>query len=308
MRSCQLRQLSICQFSTCSWSFSEDLARFKTYGYQSVGIWRRKLEDFGIERAIDHLFESKLNVTSLHWAGGFTGEELSLAAAIQETHDAIRLAARINADCLLVHPGSFNGHIFKHINGVVRDSLAKIIPVAQDYGVQLVIEPILDQKNSPWTIYETLDRTLDLLDAFPSLGINLDLYHVGLSDAAFDRLEEYVDRIKLVQLADRMYESLERGQKSSNRRFSYRLPLGHGDIQLEDWITRLSQLGYRGAYELEVHGVAMLDRGHFGLVDETSDFFKSPVIRQALLPSKPKPAKPKRVVGKKNASRAINGL
>ena len=100
MRSRQLRQLSICQFSTNSWSLAEDLARYQTYGFQSVGIWERKLREMDLEKAVDAVFESRLNVSSMHWAGGFTGEDGRLEETVEQSVQTIRLAARIGSPCV----------------------------------------------------------------------------------------------------------------------------------------------------------------------------------------------------------------
>lgn len=275
MRSRQLRQNSICQFSTCSWSFCEDVTRYKKNGFDSIGVWRRKVEDFGFEKAIDVLYESKLSVSSLHWAGGFTGAEQSREQALDDTYQAIRLAARINANCLLVHSGGMNGHIFPHINKVVREAYAEVMCMANDYSVDIAIEPMLGQPHSPWTIYRSIDELLSLLDQFPKMKVCLDLYQVGLHDEAFDRLEEYVDRVKVVQLSDRTFESWNRGQQFRNRRFSYRLPLGEGDVAIDHWVERLLDLGYEGPFELEVHGQMTRPTGHRRLLQRTKNYFQS---------------------------------
>ncbi len=279
MRSRQLRQTSVCQFSTCSWTHLEDLARFQAFGIQSIGIWRRKLEDFGVEAAIDLLFESRLNVTSLHWAGGFTGDGRRFDDAIVDTQNAIRQAAAINAQCLLVHPGSLNRHIHKHANRLVQSAFESIVPYANDHGVQLVIEPVLDQGDSPWTFHRQLDDSLRLLDRFPELGLNLDLYHVGFCADTFERLPEYVERVKLVQLADRTFKSLDDGKQKVHRRSSFRLPLGEGNLDLSSWLSALGRLGYDGPLEVEVHGSEMRGRNHFGLIDQTYDYLDAQAKR-----------------------------
>lgn len=272
MRSCQLRQISICQFSSRSWSFEEDLARYQTLGFDSVGVWREKLNRFGTQEAIDRLYESKLSVSSLHHAGGFTGDGSTLKKSIADTFDAIRLAAKINAGVLLIHPGSINNHLFCHVSKVYQTALDQIIPFAESMDVQLAIEPVLDQPNSQFTFHRTIQDTIDLLETNPELGIALDLYHTGMDANAFDRLPEFADRIKLVQLADRTTPSWTNQHLAKNRRQSFRLPLGEGAINIDAWIQRLTQLGYKGAFELEVFGTETEHRCSFDLLDQTMDY------------------------------------
>jgi len=70
MRSRQLRQISACQFSSRSWSLEEDLLGYRNFGFESIGLWRQKIEDYGVDEAIDLIHESSLSVSSLHFAGG----------------------------------------------------------------------------------------------------------------------------------------------------------------------------------------------------------------------------------------------
>ena len=158
-----------------------------------------------------------------------------------------------------------------------------MLSVANDFGVVLAIEPIIDQPHSPWTIYRTLDQYLELLNRFPSLRVNFDLYHLGLYEEVFERLDEFVERIQLVQLSDRTIDSVRRSQKKSNRRYSYRVPLGAGDVAIESWINRLQELGYSGMYEVEIHGLGV-PRDHFELIDSTAAYLSESTIQEALNP------------------------
>ena len=227
---------------------------YSNFGLESIGLWRQKIDDYGVGDAVDLIHESSLSVSSLHFAGGYTGDDCTLKDSIEDTLDAIDLAARLNANCLLIHPGSLNGHLKNHIGKVFQSVLDQILPYAEARDVQLVVEPILDQPYSKFTFYQSIDDTIELLEANPSLGVALDLYHVGMDATAFGRLPEYVDRIKLVQLADRTRGSWAVQRYSGNERKSFRLPLGEGHVRIEYWLARLNVLGYRGPYELELYG------------------------------------------------------
>lgn len=285
MRSRQLRQTSICQFSTSSWSLLQDLARYQTYGFHSIGVWERKVREAGVDAAVDALFDSRMNISSMHWAGGFTGDDGRLKDTVENSVQTIRLASRIGAPCVLIHSGSQNGHIFNHVNKLVRSKLGEMVAVANDYGVTLALEPIIDQPHSPWTIYRTLDQYLELLDQVPELKINFDLYHLGLYEEVYERLEEFVGRIQLVQLADRTLGSIGRSQIKTNRRYSYRVPLGEGDVAIESWITRLNELGYNGRYEVEMHGLGVTS-DHFELMDHVTEYLTSDSIQEVLHPTR----------------------
>ena len=253
---------------------------YRNFGFESIGLWRQKLEDHGVSDAVDLIHESSLAVSSLHFAGGFTGDGCTLADSIEDTLNAIDLAAQLNANCLLIHPGSLNNHLKSHISKVFQSVLDQILPYAESRDVQLVVEPVLDQPYSNFTFYQTIDETIDLLNANPTLGVALDLYHVGMDAIAFDCLPEYADRIKLVQLADRTRESLSVQKRCGNERKSFRLPLGEGDVQIESWLNRLNELGYRGPFELELFG-AGASGCPFDLLEQTSEYMSMSTLQQA---------------------------
>jgi sugar phosphate isomerase/epimerase len=260
----------------------EDLLRYESLGFDSIGIWRRKMEDAGTERAVDLIHESNLSVSSLHHAGGFTGDGSSVKDAVKDTYKAIKLAAQVKAGVLLIHPGAVNNHMFNHVCKVYQSALDEIVPYAEALDVQLAIEPVLDQSNSQFTFHQSIDHTIDLLSANPTLGIALDLYHVGMDSETFTRLPEFVDRIKLVQLADRTRSSWSDQKLAANRRQSFRLPLGDGEVDIHAWLRKLRHLGYNGSFELEVYGTEVSDCCVFELLDQTLGYLAMPTLRRVL--------------------------
>jgi sugar phosphate isomerase/epimerase len=280
------RRISVSQFSTFRWSFFEDIVRYAAHGIDSVGIWRRKLDDFGASSSIDLLYEMKMSVSSVNWTGGFTGDGQSFSDSIEDAIGAIQLAGRLNAGCLIVHPGARNGHTTKHAHRLLKSALSNLVPVATDYGVKLVLKPLTDNQLSPWTFIEKFDDWISILNEFssPNLGLVLDTYHIGFDSRVFELMDQFIDRVELVQLADRNL-LLDRKPSSiqSGRRYeSYRLPLGKGQVPLEAWLGKLQSLGYRGQYELEVHGSEVEEIDYRALLDATVDYFSDQRINSLI--------------------------
>ena len=242
-----LENLGVSQFSTLRWSFFQDVRRYASLGFNRIGVWRGKLEEIGADEAADFIFEMKMGVSSLSWAGGFTGGDGdSFASKIDDAIDAIQTAARLRANCLIVHPGSMNGHIRRHAKRLLDDALKILVPVAIDYGVRLALEP-MDRKDTPhWTMLDGLAETVGACEMYSpeQVGLVWDLYHLGLNPTAWKSMPELLDRIAIVQLADRRTES------SVPRRSQ----LGSGAVPLSNWLDRIQQLGYRGQWELEIAG------------------------------------------------------
>ena len=211
-----------------------------------MGLWRTKVSDFGFEEAADLLYEMQMSVSSLSWAGGFTGSDgNTFKLSVEDGIEAVYQAHMIGADKLIVHPGGRNGHTESHAMRLVKSGFAELAPFAQDLGVQLLLEPVSTKQN-PWNFITNLDSYLDLLNEFsPSeLALVLDLFQIGRDQNFSDNMELYSNRIALVQLADGKFVQDD----------FVRCDLGSGLIPLENWLNRLDSLGYEGQFEIELHG------------------------------------------------------
>ena len=259
-------RFSICEFSTCRWSFLEDVARYSAYGFKSLGLWRKKLQERGEAEALDLLHDHQVSVSSVQWAGNFTGSSgRSYTECLEDGYDAISLTARLGAECLIIHPGALNGHLTKHAMRLAKSGLKNLVQFATDYDVRLAIEPMLFEGSLRWSFLNQFEDYLTLMSDYSAeqVGMVLDLYHVGTSDDVFHKLDSLRDRIALVQLADRG----ERIAKIENR-----CPLGNGNLPIATWLQELNRIGYCGMYEIELHGFDMQKVDYFHLLDETADY------------------------------------
>lgn len=276
-----MRQISVSQFTTCQWTFEEDLLRYQALGYDSIGIWRRKIDDFGHRNAIDMLYDSSLDVSSLNWAGGFTGSDgRSFVDAVDDAIEAISLASKLNAGTLIVHPGARNNHTNSHAFRLLESALTEIAPAAEDFGVRLSIELIPGFVESPWTFIHSFAQVDQLLNRFApdQLGLVLDLYHAGLNAPTLDRLDRFADRINLVQLSDRTSTSKTEATtaaKTAAQTEESRLLPGQGTVDITAWITKLDALNYNGPIELEVHGAAVERIDYFDRLDLSYDYLRN---------------------------------
>ncbi len=95
------------EMTTYRWSFEEDVQRYAAAGIQAIGVWRRKLSDFGEARGIELLKQSGLAVSNLLWAGGFTGSEgHTFRESIDDAIEAIRVAGAMQAKCVIIYSGA----------------------------------------------------------------------------------------------------------------------------------------------------------------------------------------------------------
>lgn len=243
-----MARLSMNEMTTYRWSFEEDVANYKAAGIPAIGVWRQKLSDYGEEKGIELLAESGLAVSSLLWAGGFTGSDgRSFRDSIDDAFEAVRLAAMMHAGCLVVYTGSRAQHTHNHARRLARDALREISGLAAELGVQLALEPMHPGCATDFTFLTDIAKTLDLIDAVgnPALRIVFDTYHFGHDDQVRSQLDQLAPRIAIVHLGD----GREPPQREQNR-----ARLGQGNVPLAEIIDGLVRGGYNGDYDVELMG------------------------------------------------------
>lgn len=239
-------QLSMSELTTYRWMFEVDVQRYAVAGYQGIGIWRPKLVECGEERGIDCLLESGLSVSSLMWAGGFTGSDgRTYSFSLDDALEALRLASAVRAGCLVVYSGGRGGHTHGHARRLVHQALLELAQAAQELDVTLAIEPMHPACGWEWTFLNSIDDTLELIAEIPGLKFVFDLYHWGHLRDLLPRLSMLIPHIALVQLADASHPPS--GEQD-------RLPLGRGVLPLRQWTQLLLENGYAGFFETELMG------------------------------------------------------
>ncbi len=147
-----MARISMNELTTYRWSFEEDVQQYAKAGFDAIAVWRHKLSDFGEEKGAELIAESGLKVSSLLWAGGFTGSDgRSHKESVEDAHDAIRLASNLGADCLIVHSGPRAGHTHNQCARLLTNALKDLLPHADDTNLALALEPMHAQCAQEWT-------------------------------------------------------------------------------------------------------------------------------------------------------------
>lgn len=241
-----LRDIAVNEFSTLRWNFQEDVVKYASHGINKIGVSRDKVTDFGVEAAVDLLFEMKMSVSSVNWAGGFTGSDgRSFVDSVEDAKEAIQFAGLVDADCLVIHSGGMNGHTDRHAYRIFEHAIDSLLPVAEDYGVRLAVEPMCEFDSQPWSIFSQIKQSLDLVKAYDSanLGLVVDLFHCGFSLPLVPQIQAVADKVFLIQIADRLEQACPHR----------RLP-GFGNVNLSYWLEALGTAGANCSVEFETYG------------------------------------------------------
>lgn len=237
-------QLAMHGVTTFRWTLTEDVVAASEFGLRNIGLWRRKVHEFGEEKSIELLRDYGMHVSSLSWAGGFTGfRNYRLDEALADAVEAIELAREMNAGCLVLTSGGRALHTWNHAKSLLIDAMRELLMHARRNGVTLAIQPMHDIFAGDSSFLTDLDSTLDVLSVLSDdrAKIAFDVYHLAEEPNLIERIPELVPQLAIVQLNDGTFPPRSRYDRCA---------LGDGEIPLREIVSTLHTSGYRGCYEI----------------------------------------------------------
>lgn len=258
-------KLSLSQLTTMRWTLPEQVLLLKALGYDGIGLWRPKVSGFGEELAADVIRDADVGVSSLSFAGGFTGRHgFSFQDALADARDAVCEAELLGAENVIVVGGARNHHTIRHSRRLVTEALRELSEFAMLHGVRLSLLPMHSFFAPTWTYLHSLDETLELLDNVnhPSVGLAFDTYHLWREPRLLERIPELTPLTGVVQISD----SRRAPQTESDRCFP-----GEGRIPLNDIVRAFQQAGYDGYFDVQVWS----DEGWAKSTEEVSQLCRS---------------------------------
>jgi sugar phosphate isomerase/epimerase len=158
--------------------------------------------------------------------------------ALEELKRCLERFAEMGAKCMNVHP---DRHTPWHprrfcVEGNI-DTLERLLPPAQKYGIHLMIE------NLPGD-YNSAEQLGELLRPLPEVGLHLDIGHANLQvprNTTVEILDAWGTRLRHVHLHDNTGGSAD-----------LHMPLGTGSVDVRGAVGVLRKCGYDGTITLEV--------------------------------------------------------
>ena len=242
-----MRKLSISEITTRDWSFEEDVRHYQEAGLDGIGVWWNKLKVYGVEEGRALLKDAGLAVSSLISTGHFTLESRAhLSACIDNPVEAIDIAAALEADCLAVVTGPPDRYSLKDALQIAVDRIAEIVPVAEQRGIRLALEPLHPMYTADVSVLNTLSQALNIVEEIdsPYLGLFLDTYHLWWDHELDTLIPRCKGRIFAVHVSD--------WRNPPRTLHTDRAMMGEGVIPLKHILGLIEDTGYDGCYEVEI--------------------------------------------------------
>jgi sugar phosphate isomerase/epimerase len=176
-------RLSINSATTKKWTLAQVVEGCVNAGIPSIGPWRDRVEEAGLDKAARLIKDAGLRVSSLCRGGFLTAPDAEgQAAALADNRAAILEAVALDTrELFLVVGGLAPGE--KDVVAArqrVADRLADLVPFAEEHGVRLVLEPLHPMYAADRALISTLGQALDLAAPFDSstVGVAVDTFHV----------------------------------------------------------------------------------------------------------------------------------
>lgn len=263
-----LDRLSLNQITTKGWSLLEAVEGCQRAGITSIGLWRDKVEEVGIDAAVTALRRAGMQVSSLCRAGFFPSEgREEFEARITDGRSAIEEAARLGTDVLVLVCGGISGDDLEASRASVAEGIEALLPAAEREGVRLAIEPLHPMYCADRSVIVTLDQAVSLAERFPpaQVGVVVDTFHVWWDPGVAAAIARAGERILSFQVCDWLDPLpdvlLGRGM------------MGDGPIDFRFLRQEVEAAGYEGPIEVEIFNADIWERPGEEVVAEMVDRF-----------------------------------
>lgn len=176
-----LSRLCVHTITTKPWSIEVAMDKYAEAGIGGITVWRQALEGRELAKVGDELRARNLEIVSLCRGGFFPAKtEAGRLEAIEDNRRAIREAAALGAPLVVLVCGAVPGQALAESRKQIADGIAAVLPLAEELGVRLGIEPLhplyADDRSAINTM-ASANAVCDLLD-HALVGIAADVYHL----------------------------------------------------------------------------------------------------------------------------------
>lgn len=249
-----LARLSLNQITTNGWNVREAVEGCVRAGIPSIGLWREKVQEYGLTNSKRLVADAGLQVSSLCRGGWFpAASKEERQARIDDNRRAIEEAAELGTEVLVLVCGPAPDRDIAAGRLMVEDALLQLLPDALAAGVKLGIEPLHPMFAADRSVIVTMAEANRLIEYFQSvaLGVIIDAYHVWWDPDVLPQIARAAGHILGFHVSDWPVPLpdtlLGRGM------------MGDGMIDLRLLRSAVEAAGYTGAIEVEIFNRAIWD-------------------------------------------------
>jgi sugar phosphate isomerase/epimerase len=245
-----LEGLSLNQATVKQLSLADAAALCVRHGIPAIGVWRDRVAEVGLDRAVATVRAAGLHVSSLCRGGFFTrADDERHREALADNRAAVVEAAALGADTLVLVCGGLvpDRRDLGLARRMVADAIGALVPEAQRLGVRLGIEALHPMFCADRSVISSLGEAVDLALQFPAdaVGVVVDTYNVWWDARLADEIFRAAGRIVGYQVGDWVLPLpqdtlLGRGH------------VGDGVIDFPPITAAVRAAGYAGYVEVEV--------------------------------------------------------
>lgn len=270
-------------------SLAEALSLTAAAGLSHIGLWRDKVAEVGLERAVEMVRSSGLHVSSLCRGGFLTAADpAGQAAALEDNKAAILEAKALGTTEIImvvgglpdfsVSPGAVDGggsaaavaggKDIVLARQRVADRLAELVPFALEQGVRLVLEPLHPMYAADRAVLSTLGQALDLAAPHPAeaVGVVVDTFHIWWDPSLREQISRAgaEGRIASYQVCD--FNLPIAADALLSRGF-----MGDGVIDFASIGAWVAEAGYDGVVEVEIFNEDIWAQPFADVIDTVKD-------------------------------------
>ncbi|HEV8499549.1 MAG TPA: sugar phosphate isomerase/epimerase family protein [Gemmatimonadaceae bacterium] len=241
------RRLSFNQATAERFSLRDVVESCARHDVASIGVWRHKLHEVGVEHAARVVRDAGLRVSSLCRGGMFpAATEAARRERIDDNRRAVDETVALGASVLVLVCGASPDRDIAGARAMVRDGIAAIESYAAERGVTLGIEPLHPAFAAERSCITTLREARLLAEQFDSnaVGVVVDVYHVWWDPERTDEIARLGKRIVGYHVNDWLVPArdvlMNRGM------------MGDGVIELRTIRGEVERAHYSGPIEVEI--------------------------------------------------------
>jgi len=240
-------RLSFNQYTCKPWSLERAVAACGTHDIPAIAVWRDKIADVGLPRAVRIVRDAGLRVSSVCRGGFFPSpDRVERARRIDDNRRAIDEAAALGAPVLVLVCGPAERQPLADARAQVHDGIAAVLDDARAAGVRLAIEPLHPMMIAERSVIASLEEANDLAERFPAdaVGVVADVYHIWWDAFVEREIARAGRRVSGFHVSD---WTTPTGDVTADRAM-----IGDGCIDLPLLHRAVANAGYDGDVEIEI--------------------------------------------------------